>query len=194
MTANILSAILVLITGYYAWVTHRILQANRKTVEASEEQLEALRRPYVNVVLILVPQTPIFALVIRNDGKTAASELQLSIDRPVSLPGDAGEKSDLRDLNAFKEPIQSFGPSSELNFWLGSAVQIFGRKSEDLPKRFTVEASYSYGDKKVTEQTTIDFNPFLYSDLPRNEIGQGFKEVTQEIKKLRNSIEKFNKS
>ncbi len=64
-----LTGLLVLITGFYAWATYRILKANELVVEAMREQSEATYRPYVTAGVYLEPDNPIFYLRIANTGK-----------------------------------------------------------------------------------------------------------------------------
>ena len=42
MTNEILTGALVLITGFYAWATYKILKANERVVEVMHEQAEAV--------------------------------------------------------------------------------------------------------------------------------------------------------
>ena len=46
---EVLTAILVLITGFYAYVTFRILKANEKVVAEMGNQTESINRPYINI-------------------------------------------------------------------------------------------------------------------------------------------------
>ena len=80
MVIDYLTGVLVLITGFYASATFRILRANENVVEVMHEQAEAVTRPYVSVAPVLEPDNPIFYLRISNTGKTAANKLKLTID------------------------------------------------------------------------------------------------------------------
>ena len=55
---EILTAVLVIITGFYAWATFRILRANEKVVSVMEKQAVAMGRPYVTVTPFVLPGTP----------------------------------------------------------------------------------------------------------------------------------------
>lgn len=54
---GVLTALLVVITGFYAWATFRILRANEAVVKVMKDQLEAQGRPYVHPSLFVVPGT-----------------------------------------------------------------------------------------------------------------------------------------
>lgn len=185
-----LTALLVLITGYYAWTTNRILSANKEAVAAMREQSEAMTRPYIQPMLGLVPNTPIFVLKIRNIGKTTARNLRLTLDKDFYQLGN--QKRNLRDLNTFKDEISSFPPDSEFSFWLGTGPEMFAAEHNDdlMPQVFSVTASYEYAQKKVTETTTIDFRPFLSTDLPRDSITHELKDMTREIKDVSRAIQR----
>lgn len=64
MTIEILTGLLVFLTGYYAITTHRILRANEKAVKAVKEQNEALTRPYVHATLSFLSDLPLYVLKI----------------------------------------------------------------------------------------------------------------------------------
>ena len=104
---DILTALLVVITGFYAWVTFRILRANEAVVQAMRDQLEAQSRPYVHPSLFVVPGTNIFGLRVKNTSKTAASNLRLSIDKDFFLLAKKEDAQNLRKMNAFSKPIAS---------------------------------------------------------------------------------------
>ncbi len=76
-----LTAALVFITAFYAYLTHRIAKANRQVVQVMREQSEALTRPYVTVAAVAQPGSPALYLRISNTGKTAAEQLRLELDR-----------------------------------------------------------------------------------------------------------------
>ena len=108
MTNEILTGALVLITGFYAWATYKILKANERVVEVMHEQAEAVTRPYVAVSALLETDNPIFYLRIANTGKTAATDLKLNLDKPFYRFAEKNEEKNLADYSAFKDMITSF--------------------------------------------------------------------------------------
>jgi hypothetical protein len=48
---EVLTALLVLITGYYAWITQSIARSNKMMVQKVSEQIEAQTRPVVSVTV-----------------------------------------------------------------------------------------------------------------------------------------------
>ena len=82
---EILTGLLVVITGTYALFTFKILKANENIVKQMRTQQEAMFRPYVSISPIVFPENIIFFLKIKNTGLTSAKNLKLSIDRDVCL-------------------------------------------------------------------------------------------------------------
>jgi len=182
---DILTAILVVITGTYAWLTFKILKANEKVVEQMREQQEAVYRPYISISPVVYPENPIAFLRIKNSGLTAANNLRLTLDKDFYQFGDKNEGKNLRSFAAFKQPIGSFVPSAEMFFYLAQGFVVFGRNADPkmTPTSFTITAEYEYQNKKVTEKTFIDLNPYLGAANPHDPL------VCQ-LKALRETIEK----
>ena len=188
MAIEILTGFLVFLTGYYAVVTHKILKANEKAVEAVNEQNESLSRPYVHVALRILSDSPIYVLTIRNNGKTTAKNLRMSIDREFYAFKDRGEK--LNELPAFNQNVDSFPPQAEFNFWLGTAADIHNRKNDngEEAEGFVVNVEYEFSDKKVSESTTVDFRPFLLSDLPRHDVAHAINKLEKSVSEIKKKI------
>ena len=70
----LLTTVLVGITGYYAWVTHRMLTT-------MQQQSEAITRPYLTINVFSEPHGVLYYLRIANTGKTVASNVRLTLDR-----------------------------------------------------------------------------------------------------------------
>lgn len=180
-----LTALLVIITAFYAWATFHILKANKAVVTLMAEQSDALTRPYVTVGTFLMPDSPIFTLRIANTGKTPALNLKLTLDRDFQKYGRNSEENNLSSFVAFNEKIDSFPPGSELYFDLAQSFVIFGKDSDKTttPSVFSIVAEYSFGNKTVTEKNIIDLRPYYMSNLPDNP-------YVDQLKKLRESIDK----
>jgi hypothetical protein len=71
----------------------------------------------------------------------------------------------LATFSAFTQAIKIFPPGAQLIFPLAQAFVVFGEEANSgaTPRAFTVNATYSYLHKTVTETTTIDLNPYLKS-------------------------------
>lgn len=187
---EILTALLVLITGFYAWVTYRILKANELVVDAMREQSEATYRPYVTVTLFLEPDNPIFYLRITNRGKTSATDLRLAIDRSFFKFGERSERNDLASFAAFNQPIDSLAPESEIVFGLAQGFVVFaeGADQTTCPNTFAVTAGYKFGAKQVEERHVIDLKPYLHADVPQNSVIRKLKAINESLGKLTEAV------
>jgi hypothetical protein len=162
---EVLTTLLVVITGFYAWATFRILRANEQVVSVMQEQSEAINRPYIAVSTFLVPRSVMIYLKIENIGKTAAHDLRLTLDRDFYKFGRSGTENNLAKFSAFTQPIKTFPPGAQLVFPLAQAFVVFGEEanSEATPRVFNINTTYSYLHRTVTDTTTIDLNPYLKS-------------------------------
>jgi len=192
MVIDYLTGILVLITGFYAWATFRILRANEKVVEVMHEQAEAVTRPYISVAPILEPDNPIFYLRISNSGKTAANKLKLTIDKSFYKFGEKSGERDLATFAAFNQVIESFPPGAEITFSLAQSFVLFAEDAdkEILPQSFTITAEYSYGEKTVKEDNIIDLKAYLGADIPQDPYIRKLKDISKAIDKVANNVAK----
>lgn len=182
---EVLTGALVLITGFYAWVTYHIMVANRRTLETMNLQAEAISRPYVEINVFSVPNSVIFHLRIANTGKTGASDVRLTLDRDFHQYGQKNRPS-LRQATVFQQPIEQLPPGAEMIFGLAQAFVVLGDEADAAvtPPVFSITAEYSFAGKRVVERTTIDLRPYKESmDRP--------SAVADELKKIREQLEKL---
>ena len=178
MAIEILTALLVLITGFYAWVTY-------KTLTTLQQQGEAITRPYLTINVFSEPNDVVFYLRIANTGRTGASDVRLTLDRDFYLFGQENQ-TNLRKARAFQQPIEQLPPGAEIVFALAQGFVILGNKANELvtPPMFSINATYSYGEKTVSEMTNIDLRPYKESMNPPSA-------VVDELQKIRKQLEKI---
>jgi len=163
-----LTLALVVVTVAYVIVTYRILRANQRVVTVMKEQLEASLRPYIVVSTFITTGNLIICLKISNTGKMTAENLELTWDRDFYQYGRKEDNYNLKKAYAFQNVIETFVPGAELLFYLGMGFQIFADDTDPklTPPQFTITATYSYSDKKVSEQTTINLETYRKTSLP----------------------------
>jgi hypothetical protein len=186
---EILTALLVVITGIYAWLTFRILKANERIVEKMHDQQEAMYRPYVSISPVVYPENPIAFLKIQNTGLTAANNLRLTLDKDFFQFGDKKEDRNLKTHSAFKDQINSLVPGAEIYFYLAQSFVIFGEKGGEglTPPVFSITAEYEYLGKKVSEKNVIDLCPYLGAANPHDPLVRQLKNIKEAIEKKNNS-------
>jgi hypothetical protein len=190
---EILTAVLVLITAFYAWATYRILKANEKVVQVMQEQSEAMTRPYVTVSTTLEADNPIFYLSITNTGRTAARNLRLILDKPFHKFGEPSKDRDIGTFSAFNHPVDAFPPGASMIFSLAQGSVVFAKDADEsmLPKRFTVTTEYEYGlDKKVREDHVIDLRPYLNADIPQEAMIRKLADMIKALEKIATNVKK----
>lgn len=185
MMMEILTALLVVITGFYALVTFRMLKANHAVIELMAEQSENMTRPYVTITPFLLPERIIITLRIVNTGRTAASNLKLTIDRDYYRYGRKNDDNNLAKFVAFNEVIESFPPDAELLFDLAQTSLILCDDADSAvtPALFSITAEYSYSGKTVVEKNIIDLRPYKRTNPNRDVLLTGIKEVGEKIEK-----------
>ncbi|MCC6713061.1 MAG: hypothetical protein IT344_06840 [Candidatus Dadabacteria bacterium] len=182
---EVLTGLLVFITGLYALFTYKILKANQSVVTEMQNQNEALRRPYIVISPALFPNNIIFFLRIRNTGLTAAENLRLSLDKNFYEFGKIEDRCNLKSFKAFNDPIDSFVPGAEMTFYLAQSFVVFGENAnpEVTPSIFTITAEYSFGKKTVVEKTVIDLRPYAHSSPPQDSISYELKKIREILAK-----------
>lgn len=182
---ELLTAILVIITGFYAWVTFKMLKANENVLIEMKKQRDDLFRPYIDISIAMFPDNPIFYLKVVNSGKTAAKQLKLSLDKDFYKVGEQKEGNNIREYNIFKNTIDSLSPNTVILLMLAQGFVVFGENSSEsiTPKTFTVTATYEVNNNVVTEKTEIDLHPFLGCILPHDPIVSKLKDIKEVIEK-----------
>jgi len=106
---EILTAILVAITGIYAYLTYKMSKMNERAVQIMNEQTESISRPYLIIQPIVRPHTQFLYLKIYNSGKTPALNVKLELDRDFYQFDELSKN--LKDASAFTSTFDSFAPS-----------------------------------------------------------------------------------
>jgi hypothetical protein len=192
--ASLISAvILAFITLYYAIITHRILVVNKRSIELSEFQIEAQSRPYVNVVSAVLGGTQLLQLKIANIGKSAANDLQITVEPPFYRFGTKQDSHLLQNLPIFNESVASFGPGVEILVDLGAANQIAEMPEEISGKLPTLNftSRYSNGVKVYEERTVIDLTIYLMTTPSEHNPAMVLEEISVKVSELVDSVRRL---
>jgi hypothetical protein len=181
---DILTGVLTAITGYYAYLTSRILKANERAVAAMVEQTVQANRPYIVVAPFLKPRSIMMYLRISNTGKTAAEHVRLQLDRKVYRLARADAEHDMTTFSAFTEEIASFPPGAELVFTLGTGITHFSGSANPsaAPLTFNVTVAYTCCGRQVSETTQVDLRPLRGADLLPDSLIEELQEISKAIK------------
>ncbi len=188
MTMEILTAILVIITGIYAFLTYKMSRISERTAQIMNEQTEAMSRPYIIIQPMVRPHSQFLYLKIYNSGKTPALNVKLELDKDF-YQFDEPTKN-LKETSIFTSTIDSLAPNQELFFALGQGWVIFGESKNPLPQQFTITATYSYMNKEVVEKNNIDLSTFMQSEGEKNPIDEELERIRKIQENLINVVNK----
>lgn len=187
-----LTLALVLITAFYAYSTLRILRANEAMVSAMHDQQNAAMRPYVLVSTNVRTGTQLLYLSIKNVGKTAALDLNLSLDKNFYQLGEKSEERNIAKSAAFSRSIDSLPPDGQLLFLLGNGPALYGGgSSEELsPLVFQVTAKYRSGKEAISESSMVDLRPYINTDILHDPVVEELEKLRKEFSKLAKRLAK----
>jgi hypothetical protein len=170
---------LVAITVKYVKYTYGILKQNEKLIQLTKEENEEAKRPYINVRTYDRYQDLIF-LLIKNEGKSSAKNVQFSIDKDIFQ--DRDENKNIRDFQLFKYGAEEIPPGLEYHYFLGYYPRFYDKEGEKslLPFTFKITCNYSYFDKTVAEPHSIDIRSLESTWPTPNEL----EEISGKLKKI----------
>jgi hypothetical protein len=193
-----LTAVLIFVTIVYAWSTHRIQQANENVVALMRQQLDQALRAYVSLGIHQFPGNPIFFLRIRNVGRTCASALKLTIDKPLwSFEGTGSDaERELNSMTPFSESIDSFPPDAELLVPINAGPFLFRKMAnrDKSPLVFTISANYQSSSTQIFEQTTIDLRPFAHAHRPIDPLQKSLDSISEQLAKICDAVKSLSSS
>jgi hypothetical protein len=179
---------------FFAWATFRMVRANQALVSSMHQQQYAAMRPYILVSAIVRPGTQMLYLSIKNVGKTAALDLELSLDRDVYQLGKKGAEYNVTSNAVFSRIIDCLPPEGQLLLPLGSSNGLHNSTDNDAywPLLFEVKADYSSNLGPHCEITTVDLWPFIHTTAQPDPISDELQKLRQVVLKISKLMEKKN--
>ena len=183
-TTDFITGVLAAITAFYAWVTFRIMKANHQVVDEMREARDAALRPYLTINVFHIPKNPVFYLRIANTGQSGASNVRLTLDKDFFQYGQQSHPN-LKNSVAFHDSIEQLPPGAELVFGLAQGFVVLDPANESVtPPVFSVQATYSFGEKTFSEKTTIDLRPYRDGMLPASTESEELKKIREQLEQL----------
>ncbi len=181
-STELLTGVLVLVTGYYAIQT-------RKTVQAMNEANEANNRPIVSVgIQDRIESVSFLDLYVTNAGRGLARDIKFKVvgdDIEINAYTAEG-KQKLSNYTALRNGIKALAPNETRKYWL---ISVMGR-AEELRKAETyIKVTYTNndGNKKYSDKFILDF-----SSLPEGRLGDDpTYRLSKEAEKIRKELEKL---
>ena len=183
MIIEILTAILVVTTVIYVYLTYQIWVSNKDTVDIMREQSEAISRPHVTIEPYVRTNTPVLYIKIINTGQTSAKNLTLTLSKDFHQFGNS--ERNLRNFPAFNSTIDSFAPNQQFLFGLAQSFVIFGKPNDNLPKQFSITAKYNIGTREVEETSNIDLRAYEWSEEYKDPVVEQLKGIKKQLENLK---------
>ena len=147
----------VIKTAEVAQGTWKSAQAMDRSVAEMVEDRDQQIAPYVVVFFDHQTDSPIFDLVIKNTGRTAARDVEVTFEPPLQT---SLKNYDIDQLAFIHQPIPTLPPDYEIR----ASVDVIDNalKSETLPKQYRVKVFYCGGIKSDRREAEyiLDLNVF----------------------------------
>jgi len=147
----------VIKTAEMAEGTRQSAQAMDRSVAEMVEDRDQQIAPYVVVFFDHQTDSPIFDLVIKNTGRTAARDVEVTFEPPLQT---SLKNYDIEQLAFIHQVIPTLPPEYEIR----ASVDVIDNalKSVTLPKQYRVKVTYSGGIKaeKREAEYILDLNIF----------------------------------
>lgn len=181
--SNVLTIILLIVTGAYVYLTWRIANANQLMLRRSDEQHRELTRPTVYAYLDFRDQV-VVRLVIQNMGQTPAYDLKIELDRDIYQFADKNNKN-LRDMALFRDMTSWLPPGAKIPIDLTQGFTFDKEINGEIltPSKFDVSLSYRSKFDKYSEVCNIDLAPYFNINV-KSTTAEEAKKVADQIKKL----------
>jgi hypothetical protein len=184
-TTNLISLVLVAVTGAYVYLTWRIANANQGMLDNIREQYRDSVRPVVFPVIQFRDQI-VARLVIANTGRSPAYRLRVLIDKDF---WQFAERRNIRDFNLFNKEVPVLGPGAEIAIDLAQGFnldrEVDGRKV--TPLNFDITVSYSSkGGEEFHETVAIDLAPYMQTHTPKT-IAESLALIEKHLKTIAKS-------
>ena len=178
---EILTSLLVIITGIYAYLTFRILQANRDSVAAMRAQIDAATRPYVHFDLVL--RGPLVEASVRNTGITAGLDVSITTTPPLRI----AIQNETRPSRLTAAPLALVAPGRELREFIGHIEHV---RSLTQSLSFTASVDYrDMGGRKYRDEFAVDLRGlFEMPYIDRPEPGRELRNIRETLKEIQRSI------
>jgi hypothetical protein len=168
VTTNLISLVLVFVTGVYVILTWRIANANKGMLDNIREQYRDSLRPVI-FPSIQVREQIVLVLVFANSGRSPAYGVRACIDTDFFQFADP--QRNIRDFNIFNQEMPVFAPGMELPIDLAQGFNLDVEKDGRnlTPTTFNVTVSYASRDQDFEETVAIDLKAFFQTHHAKTE-------------------------
>ncbi len=141
----------------YVIKTWEMASATRKAAEATEKSVFEMREtrdqettPYIIVYFDIPPESNIIYLVVKNIGRTVATQIKLTFTPPLQTRDN---RPNINELNLIKNGIEVMPPNHEIRTIVDSFSEYIN--NNELPLQYSARVSYYGGmdnKQRILEQ------------------------------------------
>lgn len=179
--------IYVIKTWQMASETKRAAEATQASVREMQITRERETAPYIVVYLDIVDNFA-FSLVIKNLGKTSASNLKINITPPLTS-SFSNNNYDVNDLSFLKKGFPSFPPNYEFRATFDTADNQLSEINSDLV--YIAEVSYEDAATNLPYQISYTLDPAVFKGILNFE---QMGDLKREIKSISSSLSSIDKT
>lgn len=178
-TTEVLTAVLVIITGIYAYFNYLMARRNGEMVAEMKAQRESFLAPSITLAL-KIKHGSMMCLLVNNRGQSPATNLRLSLDRDFHQFGNSASESNIRNFPMFQETIPSFAAGEELFIFLAQGHDL----NETTPVKFSVLAKYDFAGKAYEQAHSINLGAYMRTSQDRSELLDEAIKITKAVEEI----------
>ena len=202
MKANTLDVIMFVIQFFslialvvYVIKTAEMAKGTRQSAEAMDRSVAEMVEdrdqqiaPYVVVYFDHQTDSPIFDLVIKNTGRTAARNVEISFEPPLQT---SLKNYDIDKLAFIHQVIPTLPPEYEIR----ASVDVIDNalKSETLPKHYRVKVTYFGGIKDGRREVEYILDLNIFKGILETHT-RSLTDLTKTVEKISDTLDEFAKS
>jgi hypothetical protein len=178
-----LTLVLAATTLWYAWSTRKILSANKELVNETQLLRIAGEKPRIAINL-LINQSSIIVLRIKNIGNGIPEALRFEIDKDFYRLGKNKEEENIRNFNFFKNEVESFPPGAEATFILcqGWELDKILNGKNLTPSKIKIKLKYKWIGNELNESHAVDISSYLQMNPIRNDIVHALEKIEKTLR------------
>jgi hypothetical protein len=185
-TTNLISLVLVVVTGVTVILNWRIANANKGMLDNIREQYRDSLRPVVFPSLQVREQI-VLTLVFANTGRSPAYRVRARLDKDFFQ--FANPQRNIREFNIFNQEIPVLAPGTELPIDLAQGFNLdIEKDGKNLtPTVFNITVSYASRDQQFDETVPVDLKAFFQTHHAKT-AAEWLGKIEEHLKKIAQKI------
>lgn len=178
----------VIKTAEVAQGTWKSAQAMDRSVAEMVEDRDQQIAPYVVVYFDNQTDSPIFDLVIKNTGRTAARNVEIAFDPPLQT---SLKNYDIEKLAFIHQVIPTLPPDYEIRASVDVIKNVLN--SETLPKQYHVKVTYLGGIKSSPREAEYILDLNVFNGILETHT-RSLTDLTKTIEKISDTLDELAKN